>query len=101
MADQQEELSAEIAGQKVSVKTLHLNTLATVATLILSALVAFALYTHSQEAKSAAQEFVSAIREQTKAVRDQTTAQREQNCLISFREEDRTRQAEFCKRLSQ
>lgn len=94
------ELDAEIAGQKFILKNVSLATMATIATLILTSLIAYVLYTHQVDAKEAGQAFVSAIKEQTAAVKDQTVAAREQNCLMRFSQNERQQQAEFCKTIS-
>ena len=74
--------------------------MATVATLIVVCVLAYAFYVHAQDARDNGKEFVQAIREQTQAVREQTVAAREQNCLLRFEQKDRTQQVEFCKSIA-
>lgn len=75
------ELDAQIAGQKLNIKNAPINTLATVATLIIVCLIAYVLFTHQQDTREAGAAFVGAVKEQTTAVKEQTMALREQNCL--------------------
>jgi len=95
-----EEVSAEVAGQKIRITGQRLNDLFTILTFVLICLIGYVLYTHQQDAKDAAKEFVGAIKEQTIAVREQTVAARENNCLQRFEQKDRPQQYEFCKQLS-
>lgn len=90
-ADQ--ELTAEIAGQKLSLKNMALNTIATVATLIGMVLIGYIVWEHTSDAKVATKELASAMRELAQA-------NREQNCLLRFSPEQRLSQVEFCKQIS-
>jgi hypothetical protein len=94
-----EELSAEIGGQKLSLKSVALNTLATVATLIGVAVLIVLATQHQTEAKDQSNAFVAAIKEQTTAMKEQTAVAREQNCLMRFETKDRAERAEFCKQI--
>lgn len=76
-----EELDAQIAGQRLTLKNAPVNTILTVATFVLVILIAYVLYGHQQDARDANAAFVSAVKEQTGAVKEQTIALREQNCL--------------------
>lgn len=88
-----EEIDAEIGGQKFSLKTASLNTVATVATLILVSVVAYIMWGHASDTKEAS-------RDLSLALKDMTQAAREQNCLISLPQERREQNADLCKRLS-
>lgn len=94
------ELEASIAGQSISLKNVSINTIATVATLIGVALVAYIVFTHQQDTKEASGQFVAALREQTIALKDQTIAAREQNCLMRFDQKERSERADFCKQIA-
>jgi hypothetical protein len=94
------ELTAEVAGNKISLKNMSLNTMATVITLILIILLIYILYMHQQDSKEGNREFVSALREQTTAIRDGTSAQREQTCILKFSEQERKMNADWCKQVS-
>lgn len=95
-----EEVSAEIAGQKLSLKSVALNTLTTVATLIGVIVICMFLWQHQQETKEAGAAFVSALKEQTIAYKEGTATQREQNCLLKFKQEERQQNADFCRQIS-
>lgn len=90
------DVALELGGQKVNLRNVkNLNTLATVATLIICCVgmgVGYVLFTaHSTDTREASKELVSALKEMTQAAR-------EQNCLISM-PPDR-RDPELCRRLS-
>jgi hypothetical protein len=86
------DVEVEIAGQKVNLKNVKsLNTLATVATLILVCVLGYAFYVHAGETKDASKDLVQALKEMTSAAR-------EQNCLISMPME--RRDPELCRRLA-
>lgn len=90
------DVAVEVAGQKINLRNVKsLNTLATVATLILVASAIGVGYVmaagHVADTKEASKELVTALKEMTQAAR-------EQNCLISL-PQDR-RDPELCRRLS-
>lgn len=93
MAVENGELNAEIAGQKLSLKNVALNTIATVATLFASGLIAYMVFQHTGETKDASKELAGAMRELA-------MANREQNCLLIFRQEERQAQSANCKAVS-
>ena len=93
MEQQQQELTADTALGKFNFKGSSLNTLATVATLIVACLVAFIVYGHSGDSKDTNRELVSAIKEMAQA-------SREQNCLMRFDMRERAERADFCKQIS-
>lgn len=93
------ELSAEVAGQKLSLKSVALNTLATVATLILVVVIAVLLHQHQQDAKVTGEAFVSAVKEQTGAIKEQTSALRENTCIAAY-QGPASERASFCKQVS-
>lgn len=91
--DQQDEFSADIGGQKLSLKSQSLNTIICIAILVISVLVGYALVGHTADAKESSKEFVSVMREMTQTMR-------EGNCLNAFPPEKREANADLCKRLS-
>lgn len=97
---QQQEVSAQTAFGSFAFKGSSLNTLATVATLVIVCLIGYALYAHTLDARVSGEAFVAAIKEQTAAVKDQTVAAREQNCLMRFSQNERIERAEFCRQIS-
>ena len=98
MAGETGELEAEIAGQKLSLKNVSLNTIATVATLVVVCVLAWVMWQHTADAREAQSSFVAAIKEQTSAIKEQTAVAREQNCLISMPQA--SRDPDLCRRLS-
>lgn len=95
-----EELSAEIGGQKLSLKSVALNTVITILILLGVGYTAFSMNQHQTEAKESSHAFVSAIKEQTSAMKEGTSATREQTCLLKFDQKDRPGNAEFCKQIT-
>lgn len=95
-----EELSGEIAGQKFSAKNLPINTLATVATLVLVSIIAYVLYQHEVHAANRHGDYLNALREQTQAIREAAQAQRETTCINTFPESQREAKSAFCKQIS-
>lgn len=93
MAKEVEELSAEIGGQKISLKSVALNTLLTVATFLISAMTAYILFTHTGDSKEVTKDLAGAMRELAQA-------NREQNCLLIFEQKDRQANAANCKAFS-
>lgn len=89
-----EELDAQIAGQRLTLKNAPVNTIVTLATFVLVILIAYVIYTHQQDAREANATFLAAVREQTLAVKEQTNALREQNCVA------RKVDPETCRQLS-
>lgn len=94
------ELDAEIAGQKISLKNVSINTIATVVTLIGVSLLIYVAYTHQQDSRDSQASFILVIKEQTGAIKESTSIQREQNCLLRFDQKDRQANADFCKQIS-
>lgn len=92
MADQ-EQIDADVAGQKVSIKTNSLNTLATVLTLIMVSVIGYIMFTHSADARDGTKELIGTLK-------DVVTVQRESNCLASIPNDRKPDGAEFCKRIS-
>lgn len=100
MAESQvEELSADIAGQKLTLKNAPINTIATVATMVLVVLCLYVLWSHQQDARDASAAFVTAIREQTSVQKEQTVVMREANCLQSYQGPGDGK-ANFCKQIA-
>jgi len=75
------------------VSSANLNTLFTVLGFILTALIAWVLFNHTNDTKDASKELASAMKEMTQAAR-------EQNCLISLPQDRREQNSEICKRIS-
>lgn len=94
-----EEVTAKIAGQEISVKSMHLNTLATVASLMMIAVLLFMVFNHMQDAREANAHFTSAVKEFTTVSREQTGAMREYTCMARTDFQDKNAQAEYCRRL--
>lgn len=88
-----EEANLEVAGQKIQLKSVALNTVLTLACALGVAYTALIVTQHNAQA---------ATREDTfaKALGEMVQAQREQNCLISIPEAQREAKAEFCKRVT-
>lgn len=63
-------------------------------------LIGYVLYEHKSDTKESAKEFSAAVKEMTSAQRENTAAQRELNCLIAIPQDQREKQAEFCKRIA-
>lgn len=93
MEQSSQEVSADTAIGKFSIKSANLNTLATVVTLVLSGILLYVVITHTVDARDASKAFVEALKEQT-------TAQREQNCLMRYESRERSERAEFCRQIS-
>ena len=95
-----EEISGEIVGQKFSLRSVALNTLATVATLTGVVVISILLWQHQIDAKEAGKGFVEALKEQPVAMRESTQVGREQNCLLRFDQKERQSNAEFCRQIT-
>jgi hypothetical protein len=93
MAERVEEAELEIAGQKIHLRSVALNTLVTIFIAVAVALIGYVLWTHVSQAEK--RDAVMAD-----AFKDMVQAQREQNCLISIPEKDREQKADFCKRVT-
>lgn len=95
MAEEQriEEANLEVAGQKIHLKSVALNTLLTLMCVLGVGYTALIVTQHAAQA---------ATREDTfaKLMAEMVQAQREQNCLISIPEAQREGKAEFCKRVT-
>lgn len=92
------EASIETGLGKLKVSGANVHFIFTIIGCFLTGLVAYALWTHTEEAKASNKAFVEAVKEQTVAVKEQTVAQREQNCLISLPQGQRD--PEFCRRIA-
>lgn len=92
-AAQEQELSADTALGKFAFKGSSLNTLATVATLIVVCIIAWVGYGHATDTREISKDLANAMR-------DMAQATREQNCLIRFDQKDRQQNADFCKQIS-
>lgn len=92
-AEETGELTARVAGQELAIKGVSINTIATVATLMLVTVLGVLYYYHGADTREASKELVGALKEMTQAAR-------EQNCLISMPQDRREQNAEICKRIS-
>ena len=110
------EVEAEVAGQKLKVKGSDVNMLFTVSSFIGIVLIGYVIYTHADDAKKSDKEVAIELRdanrevakvlkdqnkEMTDVLKEMARATREQNCLLSLPQEQRQRNAETCKRISQ
>ena len=95
-----QELHAKVAGQELDLKNVPLNTIATIATLIVIAGAAAGGYfwadAHSKETRDASKVFVEAIKDQTAAIRSATVVAKEQNCLLRYQGRSPAERAAFC-----
>lgn len=99
MSEEAHELKLDAKNLTASLKSQSLNTIITFATLILVSVIAYALWTHAEEARTSSSLFVGAVREQTTAMREATTVQRENNCLQSYQGPPQEK-ASFCRTVS-
>ena len=108
MADEQQvgaDVAVEIAGQKVNLRNVKsLNTLATMATLLLTCVVGWIIFTHSSEAKDGLKEIAAELKvsnkELSEVLKEMARASRETNCLLAMPPEKRAENVELCKRIS-
>jgi hypothetical protein len=89
MPDEQE-LTADTPLGKYAFKGSQLNTLATVATLVVVCVIAYVGYGHAADTREINRDLASAMREMAQA-------NREQNCLLLFEQKDRPSKALECK----
>lgn len=110
------DVAVEIAGQKVNLRNVKsLNTLATIATLIVVCLIGYMVFTHTADAKDNGKEIAAELKAQNKetaailkdanrelseVLKELARAAREQNCLLSLPQEKRIENVEICKRIS-
>lgn len=88
------DVSVKVAGQEVNLRNVKsLNTIATIATLIVVCAALPYAYSHVQDTKESGKELVNALKEMTQTAR-------EQNCLMRFEQHERKEQAEFCRTIS-
>lgn len=87
------DIDLEVAGQKARIKNVKsLNTICTIAVLVVVSVLGYAFYVHAAETKDAGKELVQALKEVTQVVR-------EANCLNSLPAERRP-DPDYCRRLS-
>lgn len=99
------DVDLELGGQKVKLKNVKsLNTLATVATLILVCVLGYAFWEHKVDAKADGlardSALTSAFKEIASSQKDMAQAVREGNCLNSFKEAERELKVEHCRRIT-
>ena len=93
----QEEVEAQLGNARIRVRSSDIIGGATLAAVfIIGAL----LWNHLQDTNKDTAAFVAALHDQTVAVKEQTVAAREQTCLMRFDQNERPKNAEFCKTIS-
>jgi hypothetical protein len=116
MPDQLETVEADTAVGKFKISGANLNNLATFATLVGVVLLCWVVWGHAGDAKESGKAIAAELKESNKAVaqelresnkemtlilKEMARATREQNCLLSLPQEQRQRNAETCRRISQ
>ena len=116
MSDPTESVEADTAIGKFKITGANLNNLATFASLIGIVLLCWVVYGHAGDAKETAKAIAAELREANKEVanalkesnkemssvlKEMARSTREQNCLLSLPQDQRQKNAELCKRLSQ
>lgn len=99
MGNEVEELNAEIAGQKISLKSVAINTIVTLLTFALCVVTTSIVWQHTTDARETGKAFVSAIKEQTEATTEQAKLLREANCLQGYQGPPAEKQ-NFCARVT-
>lgn len=85
------DIDIELAGQKARIKNVKsLNTICTIAVLVVVSVIGTVLYAHANDTKDAAKELVGALKEMTQVVR-------EANCINTMPRE-RWPDPDYCKR---
>lgn len=92
MAGETGELDAEIAGQKLSLKNVNINTIATVLGAGAAIFGCFLIYQHAGASSIESTALVQALKEQTQAIRENT-------CVSTYRGPVEQRE-QFCKQIS-
>lgn len=110
------EVDLEIGGQKGKIKGSDINMLFTVSCFIGIVLNGYVSYTHSEDQKKTTREVSIELRDTNKEIarvlkensremsdvlKEMARATREQNCLLSLPQEQRQRNADTCKRITQ
>ena len=83
----------EISGKKTA-------ELITVLSLVVTAVIGFAVWEHKADTRVMASEFKEAQHEVKDVLKEIAVGLRENNCLTTFKEQDREAKSEFCKRIS-
>ena len=111
-----ETVEADTAVGKFKISGANLNNLATFATLIGVVLLCWVVWVHAGDAKEGAKAIAAELKEANKAVaqelkesnkevtqilKEMARATREQNCLLSLPLDQRQKNAELCRRISQ
>lgn len=97
---EQNEVNAEIAGNKFSAKNLPLNWLAIIGILFVSAGSLWMLVEHKAEAKQDKSELVSVLREMNTTNKELVQTQRITNCIISLPPDRRETALSTCERIA-
>lgn len=106
--DMIEEASVEIAGQKLNLKSVALNSFITLLTLLGIVGTGVLLWAHLEHTRDAFSQLlklqeaqgashVAAIKEQIAATRENAIEQRRQNCLLEVEQKERPKWSKFCK----
>ena len=111
-----ESVEADTAIGKFKVTGANLNNLATFASLVGVVLLCWVVWGHAGDAKDSAKAVAAELRDANKEVaqalkesnreisqvlKEMSRATREQNCLLSLPQDQRQKNAELCKRISQ
>lgn len=99
------DVDVSIAGQQVKLKNIKsLNTLATVATLILVCVLGYAFWEHKVDAQAQGMArdsmLTTAFKEISNSQKEMAQAVREGNCINSFPEAERENKVEHCRRIT-
>lgn len=89
-----------ISRDGISLKSVTINTLFTLAAAIGAWGAAYLVWEHKTETAQASAAFIKALGEQTQATRDQAAAMREQTCILKFDQKDRGTNAQWCQDIS-
>jgi type VI protein secretion system component VasK len=116
MPDPLESVEADTALGKFKISGANVNNLITIISFVGVVLIAWTLYAHAGDAKESGKAIAQELKEANKAVaqelretnkemtailREMARATREQNCLLSLPQDQRQKNAEVCKRISQ
>lgn len=99
------DVDVSIAGQQVKLKNIKsLNTLATVATLVLVCVLGYAFWEHKVDAKAEGlardSMLTTAFKEIANSQKEMAQAVREGNCINSYPEAERETKVEQCRRIT-
>jgi hypothetical protein len=97
----QQELEIASGDKKIKLRGSDLLT-AVIGIVVCSGLtlLGYTLYEHKGDARDHGKAVVDAVKEMSAVAREGVIAQREMNCLISQDQNQREKQAEYCKRMA-